>query len=137
MGKIDKLLTEQPTSMLDKAAKLAALEDLKREVENLIDHYKTELLADYQKADLWLLKAGNYTISRVPRITPHVDNFILLKEALEKADIPVETKEVFSDLMKPVFRQLAEDNREMPGFSYTKIEYIALRPTGKHNESKK
>ena len=124
---MNDLLSQKPTSPMEKAAKLVELEVILKEIKQQIDEYKAELLQVTKELDVMTLKTGSYTISRAKRISPKVIDFDALKSSLEKADIPYVTQEVFGDQMKLVFKQLAEEKREMAGLEVQETEYLSIR----------
>ncbi len=113
-----------------KAAKLMELQSLQKQIKEQVDTLRAELLEITREQGVVSLKTEQYTISRVSKLTPHVENFALLKSSLDMANIPYDTVEVFDDTMGLVFRQLAKEGREMPGLAVSESEYIMIRIAG-------
>jgi len=114
-------------SLEGKAKELMELEVMAKSIKAKILEYKTELLEYMQKHETLGLKTETYTLTRAKKVTPQVVDFDELKESLDKADIPVMTKEVFDERMTPVFKTLIEEGREMPGLDSLETEYIMVR----------
>lgn len=127
MTDVDKLLTIVPKNAMEKAQHLVELENMAKQIKMKIDEYRAGLLEETKRLDVLSLKTGTYTISRVKKLLPKVVDFIALRNALEKANIPYDTTEVFADHMKLTFKQLAEEGRGMPGLDVAESEYIMVR----------
>ncbi len=121
------LLTLEPKSPMEKAAQLVQLETLKRQITERIDQYRADLLAITKELDVFSLKTGSYTISRVVKKLPRVEDFELLKASLEAADIPYNTKEVFADFMTVIFSRVVKEGRHLDGLGILESEYIMVR----------
>lgn len=121
------ILKIEPQSPMEKAQTLMELEALNREIYKKIKQLKDELLKATQELDVLSLKTGSYTISRVKRITPRVEDFEKLKISLEKAGVPYETKEVFADQMNIVFREAIKEGKEFKGLDKQETEYVMIR----------
>lgn len=127
MKKDTAIKTVENKSLTQKAADLVLMEAQLKDLKQKVADYKAELLKATQELDVLTLKTGSYTIVRAKRITPQVANFKELKKSLDLAEIPYTTTEVFSDYMKPVFRQLVDDGKLLPGLEVLETEYISIR----------
>ena len=123
---MNDLLTQNSSPAL-KAKKLMELQTLYKEIKPQIEQLKAELLQIMQEQDVLTLKTGTYTLSRAKRITPQVIDFKTLKKSLEEADILVMTEETFSPQMTVVFKNLANENRQLDGLEFLSTEYVSVR----------
>ena len=123
---MNDLLTQNSSPAL-KAKKLMELQTLYKEIKPQIEQLKSELLQIMQEQDVLTLKTGTYTLSRAKRITPQVIDFKTLKKSLEEADILVMTEETFSPQMTVVFKNLANENRQLDGLEFLSTEYVSVR----------
>ena len=119
-----------------KMARLMELQAIVKKLKPEIDELKADLLKVTQDLDVYTLKTGNYTLSRAKRITPQVVDFKLLKETLDKEDIPYETEEVFTAQTNVMFKQAIADKRELAGLEALETEYISIRLSDKVKEVK-
>ena len=101
---MNDLLSVKKDSPIEKVKKLIELQAILKDIKPQIEVLKAELLAITQQSDVYILKTGDYTISRAKRITPQVVNFKQLKQSLDEADIPYMTEEVFTEQMTLVFK---------------------------------
>ena len=134
---MNDLLNNTPKSPMQKMEKLMELQNIVKKLKPQIDELKADLLKVTQDLDVYTLKTGQYTLSRAERITPQVINFKLLKESLDKAEIPYMTEEVFTDQMTLVFKQAIKEKRELEGLESLTTEYISVRIREKESEVKK
>jgi len=125
------LLSQTPKSPMVKMARLMELQAIVKKLKPEIDELKADLLKVTQDLDVYTLKTGNYTLSRAKRITPQVVDFKLLKETLDKEDIPYETEEVFTAQTNVMFKQAIADKRELAGLEALETEYISIRLSDK------
>lgn len=123
---MNKLQTRK-TLPVDKARRLMELQALMKELKIEADELKADLLKTTQQLDVYTLKTGEYTISRVKKITPHVEDFETLKKALEEAEIEVYTEETFSPVMDVVFKQILADGKNIDGLEGKVTEFISIR----------
>jgi len=130
------LLSQTPKSPMVKMARLMELQAIVKKLKPEIDELKADLLKVTQDLDVYTLKTGNYTLSRAKRITPQVVDFKLLKETLDKEDIPYETEEVFTAQTNVMFKQAIADKRELAGLEALETEYISIRLSDKVKEVK-
>ena len=130
------LLSQTPKSPMAKMQKLMELQAIVKELKPQIDELKADLLKVTQDLDVYTLKTGDYTLSRAKRITPQVVDFKLLKETLDKEDIPYETEEVFTAQTNVMFKQAIADKRELAGLEALETEYISIRLSDKVKEVK-
>ena len=121
------LLKIEAISPIEKAGQIVQLEAISRGINEKIKQYKADLLKLTQEQDVYMLKTGKYTISRAKRVTPRVIDFETLKESLEKARVPYETKEVFADEMSLVFREAVKQGKKFDGLEAQETEYISIR----------
>jgi hypothetical protein len=131
------LLSQTPKSPMVKMARLMELQAIVKKLKPEIDELKADLLKVTQDLDVYTLKTGNYTLSRAKRITPQVVDFKLLKETLDKEDIPYETEEVFTAQTNVMFKQAIADKRELAGLEALETEYISIRLSDKVKEVNK
>lgn len=124
---MNDLLEVKANSPMEKAQKIVELTDIVKKAKAIIDEYKAELLKITQEMDVITLKTGTYTITRAKRITPKVISFKVLKESLEKENIPYETEEAFTPQMDVVFKNLVKENRTLDGLEALSTEYISIR----------
>lgn len=110
-----------------KANELMQWEILKKELSLKIADRKAELLGIMQDQDILSLKTGKYTLTRAHKITPQVIDFDALKNALDREEIPYETKEVFDERMNPVFKTIIEEGKVLMGLQGLETEYISIR----------
>ena len=121
------LLSNTPKSPMQKVEKLMEYQAIVKDLKPKIDELKADLLKVTQDLDVYTLKTGRYTISRVKKITPRVIDFKTLKNSLDKAEIPYITEEVFAEQMKVVFKQAIEEKRELEGLEGLITEFISIR----------
>lgn len=125
------LLSSTPKSPMAKVGRLMELEAQKKVIAKEIEILKADLLKVTQDLDVYTLKTGSYTISRVKRLTPKVESFAKLKEYLDAKDIPYMTEETFRETMKPTFKVMAEKAIEekllIPGMDIAETEFIMIR----------
>lgn len=129
-----KQIQTRKTLPVDKAKRLMEVQALLKDLKAEADELKADLLRTTQALDVYTLKTGEYTISRVKKITPHVDDFKTLKKALEEAEIEVLTELTFAPQMDLVFKQAVEEGREFDGLSGKVTEYISIRLARKEDK---
>jgi hypothetical protein len=121
------LLVKNNNSPMEKMGRLMELQAIVKKLKPEIDELKADLLKVTQDLDVYTLKTGKYTLSRAKRVTPQVVDFNLLKGSLDLADIPYETHEVFTPQMSVLFKQMVDENKELPGLEGLITEYISVR----------
>ena len=121
------ILKIKANTPMEKADQLVQLEAIKKGIDKKIKEYKADLLKATQELDVLQLKTGKYTISRVSRVTPRVLDFETLKESLEKAHIPYDTQETFSDHMRAVFTRAVKEGKQLDGLDALETEYVMVR----------
>jgi hypothetical protein len=124
---MNDILVQKKNSPAEKAKKLVELQVIIKNAKVEADALKADLLEIMQSQDVLTLKTGSYTLSRAHKVTPQVVDFKLLKQSLDKADIPYMVEEVFTDQMKIVFKQAIEEGRELDGLESLTTEYVSIR----------
>jgi uncharacterized coiled-coil DUF342 family protein len=130
-----KLPIEDVDRFMELTEKAKDLRDQLKEVNDEMVKYRDELLRTTQELDVYTLKTGDYTISRVVRITPVVEDFNALRATLEAESIPFETEEVFKN-MDSLFKEAIKQDRELSGLGKRETQYISVRVNkgGDNNE---
>lgn len=102
------------------------LRDKLKVVNDELSIYRDDLLKSTQELGVYTLKTEDYTISRVRRITPIIEDFDVLKNTLEKENIPYETELVFKN-MDALFKDVIKQERELKGLGSRETQYIMVR----------
>lgn len=130
-------ITKPQTNLMTAAEKTVELSakarDLRAELKRIEDElrpYREQLLQATQQNDVYQLKTGSYTISRVQRISPVVENFEELEKTLQENNIPYETEVVFKN-MDMTFKEAIKQKLDWKGLNARVTEYVAVRVTKK------
>lgn len=130
-----KAIQTRKTLPVDKARRLMEVQAILKELKVEADELKADLLRTTQELDVFTLKTGDYTISRVRKVTPQVTDFEVLKEQLERNNIEVYTQETFAPQMDLVFKQIIENgNLDLDGLEGKITEYISIRLARKEDD---
>lgn len=127
-------IEQKELSPIEMAKNLVTIEKEIEQLEEQKETLRKALLGVMQEQDVYSLKTGNYTLSRVAKITPKVLSVERLKQQLDKRNIPYYTQEVFAPSMNKVFTELAKKDPEikdfgLPGLAIKETEYVRVLVT--------
>ena len=133
MKKITK--TEKFVPM-EVAGEVMKLEKLKREVDDRLKEYKAQLLDVMKQLGVKSLKTEEYTLYRTQYKYVDVKDHAKAIEALQKREIPTDTKVVLDmDTMKvPLDTLVKKQGEVIDGVELSEREYVGVRLTEKKEE---
>lgn len=121
---------EKAQVLSELSLKAKKLRDELSVVEKQMRPLRDELLQITQDLDVYTLKTGKYTISRVARYYPEVEDFKTLKETLDREGVPYETQESFTPQTEFMFKEAIKAGKHFEGLNEGKTEYIMIRTKG-------